>query len=177
MFTFLLVCHVIVALALVGVILMQRSEGGGLTGGSPTGLMSARGAGDFLTRTTTILATVFVLLSIALAAVATVRQGPSTIDTSLAKPASSGAVLPTDAATNSAAPAEATPVPLAVPTTQPTAAETPRERPAPARQERTTSQRPAAAPATAPASAPAAATTPATPPVASTTPAPTENPQ
>ena len=49
MFTFLLVVHIIVAAALVAVILMQRSEGGGLaSGGNPSGLMSARGAADFL---------------------------------------------------------------------------------------------------------------------------------
>jgi len=53
MFTFLLVVHAIIAAALVGVILVQRSEGGGLgMGGSPSGLMSARGAADFLTRAT-----------------------------------------------------------------------------------------------------------------------------
>src|SRR3546814_14525007 len=57
MFTFILVVQAIVAAALVGVVLMQRSEGGGLgVGGSPSGLMSARGAADFLTRATTILA-------------------------------------------------------------------------------------------------------------------------
>ncbi len=116
MFTFLLVCHVIVAAALVGVILMQRSEGGGLAGGSPSGLMSARGATDFLTRTTTILAILFVLLSIGLAGLATVNRAPSTIDTSLARdPAAAipGAPVPTDAA----APAVTSPVPLAVPAT------------------------------------------------------------
>jgi len=65
LFSFLLVVHFVIALALVTVILMQRSEGGGLTGGgSPAGLMSARGASDFLTRSTAILATVFVVLSI-----------------------------------------------------------------------------------------------------------------
>jgi preprotein translocase subunit SecG len=52
-------------------------------GGSPSGLMSARGAADFLTRTTTILATLFVLLSISLAFVAARQGGSSTIDTSL----------------------------------------------------------------------------------------------
>lgn len=113
MFTFLLVVHVIIAIALVGVILMQRSEGGGLTGGSPAGLMSARGAGDFLTRATTILATVFILLSIALAAVATINRKPETIDTTLARPeaaaqADANSVAP-------AVPADNSPVPLAVP--------------------------------------------------------------
>ena len=92
MFTFLLVVHAIIAAALVGVILMQRSEGGGLgVGGSPSGLMSARGAADFLTRATTILATLFIVLSIGLAALATVQRGPRTIDTSLARAAAPAA--------------------------------------------------------------------------------------
>jgi preprotein translocase subunit SecG len=119
MFTFLLVVHVVIAVALVGVILMQRSEGGGLTGGSPAGLMSARGAGDFLTRTTTILATLFILLSIALAAVATLNRAPSKIDTSLARPADPVPALPVG---NSAAPADASPVPLAAPAEKASAA-------------------------------------------------------
>ena len=69
LFIFLFVVQTIVAAALVGVVLMQRSEGGGLgIGGSPTGLMSARGAADFLTRATKWLAILFVVLSIALAA-------------------------------------------------------------------------------------------------------------
>lgn len=84
LFTFLLVVQAVVAFALVAVVLMQRSEGGGLgMGGSPTGLMSARGAADFLTRATTILATIFVLLSITLAVLAATQHRGSTIDTSL----------------------------------------------------------------------------------------------
>ena len=103
MFTFLLVVHIIVAAALVAVILMQRSEGGGLaSGGNPSGLMSARGAADFLTRMTSILATVFVVLSITLAALATVERAPAKIDTSLvgktgsAAPAPAAAPAPND---------------------------------------------------------------------------------
>lgn len=95
MFQFLLVVHAIVAFVLVVVILMQRSEGGGLgMGGSPSGLMSARGAADFLTRATTILATLFVLLSIGLAVFA--AAGHSTkIDPNLAaKPLSAPAPQP-----------------------------------------------------------------------------------
>ena len=85
MFTFLLVIHAIIAAALVAVILMQKSEGGGLgTGGSPSGLMSARGAADFLTRSTAVLAAVFVTLSIVLAVLAANRQTVS-IDPSLAR--------------------------------------------------------------------------------------------
>ena len=83
-FIFLTVVQALVAAALVGVILMQRSEGGGLgTGGSPSGLMSARGAADFLTRSTAVLATLFVVLSIILAALAVKTTTGRTIDTSL----------------------------------------------------------------------------------------------
>ena len=85
MFTFLLIVQTIVAAALVGVILMQRSEGGGLgVGGSSSGFMTARGAADFLTRSTAVLATIFVALAIALAAIAGVSRQPATLDTTLA---------------------------------------------------------------------------------------------
>jgi preprotein translocase subunit SecG len=85
MLTFLLVIHAIITATLVGVILMQQSEGGGLgMGGSPTGLMSARGAANFLSRATTILASLFVVLSIISAVVAS-RGASKTIDTSLAR--------------------------------------------------------------------------------------------
>ena len=85
MFTFLLIVQTLVATALVAVILMQRSEGGGLgVGGSSSGFMTARGAADFLTRSTAILATVFIILAIALAAYAGTKRQPQTIDTSLA---------------------------------------------------------------------------------------------
>lgn len=85
MFAFLLVVHAIIAAALVAVILMQKSEGGGLgMGGSPSGLMSARGAADFLTRATATLATLFVAMSIGLAVYASTRR-TQTVDTSLAR--------------------------------------------------------------------------------------------
>ncbi len=60
----LLAILMVVCLALVGVILLQRSEGGalGMSGGGPGAFMTARGTGDLLTRTTQILATVFFLL-------------------------------------------------------------------------------------------------------------------
>jgi protein translocase SecG subunit len=71
LFIFLTVVQALIAAALVGVILIQKSEGGGLgVGGSPAGFMSARGAADFLTRMTSILAGLFVILSIVLAAMA-----------------------------------------------------------------------------------------------------------
>jgi preprotein translocase subunit SecG len=85
MFTFLLIVQTIVAASLVAVILMQRSEGGGLgVGGSSSGFMTARGAADFLTRSTAILGGAFVVLSIVLAAVAGVSREPAKVDTSLA---------------------------------------------------------------------------------------------
>ena len=86
LFNILLVIQILVAASLVTVILMQRSEGGGLgVGGSSSGLMTARGAADFLTRATAILGGAFVVLSIALAALATVSRAPASIDTRLAR--------------------------------------------------------------------------------------------
>lgn len=85
LFLFLTVVQAVVAAALVGVILMQRSEGGGLGigGGSPGGLMGARGAADFLTRSTRWLAIAFVALSITLAAVAVGTVGGDEITTTI----------------------------------------------------------------------------------------------
>jgi preprotein translocase subunit SecG len=95
MLTFLLIVYSIIVLALVTVILLQRSEGGGLaSSGNPAGLMSARGAADFLTRTTAVLGTIFVVFSIALAALASMSNRSQTIDTSLAKRASQNAPAP-----------------------------------------------------------------------------------
>jgi preprotein translocase subunit SecG len=56
----------LVCLALIGVVLLQRSEGGAFGTGSPTGLVTARGAGDLLTRTTWVLFTLFLTLSLSL---------------------------------------------------------------------------------------------------------------
>ena len=64
----ILVVNTFVCVALIAVVLLQQSEGGalGMGGGSPTSFMTARGAGDLLTRTTWILAGVFFVLSISL---------------------------------------------------------------------------------------------------------------
>ncbi|WP_375391743.1 preprotein translocase subunit SecG [uncultured Sphingomonas sp.] len=115
MFPFLLVLHAIVAAVLVTFILMQRSEGGGLgMGGSPSGLMSARGAADFLTRATSVSAALFVALSILLAFLAATRHNQA-LDTSLARRAATAPTAvpppaidpgaPPAAAPNAAAPA------------------------------------------------------------------------
>jgi preprotein translocase subunit SecG len=94
MFTFLLILQSLVAASMIAVILMQRSEGGGLgVGGSPSGLMSARGAADFLTRATSILAMLFVVLSITLAGLASIERAPTRIDPNLSRQAPRGAPL------------------------------------------------------------------------------------
>lgn len=108
MFKFLLIVQTLVAGSLVSVILMQRSEGGGLgVGGSSSGFMTARGAADFLTRSTAVLGGVFIALSILMAAIAGVTREPTKIDTSLA---------------NTVAPAQkpqTAPAPTPAPTQQP----------------------------------------------------------
>ncbi|MFM5952743.1 MAG: preprotein translocase subunit SecG [Novosphingobium sp.] len=115
MFIFLTVLQAIVASLLIGVILMQKSEGGGLgVGGSPAGLMSARGAADFLTRTTAILAVAFVVLSIVLAAIAAKSSSDRPIEDTLGR---------------SAVPAQTAPAPAAVPV-QPAASPTSSSAPA-----------------------------------------------
>lgn len=63
----LLAINIVVCLGLIGVVLLQRSEGGALgMGGGNTGFMTARGAGDLLTRITWILFSVFLLISLTL---------------------------------------------------------------------------------------------------------------
>jgi len=97
-FTFILIVQTLVAVALITLILMQRSEGGGLAGGgSPAGMMSARGASDFLTRGTAILATAFISLSILLAAMAAGQRSGSRIDPSLATPVPAAPAAPAGA--------------------------------------------------------------------------------
>ncbi len=114
LFLFLTVVQAIVAAALVGVILMQRSEGGGLgIGGSPGGVMGARGAADFLSRSTKWLAIVFVALSIALAAVAVDTTGTDEITSTLDRnvtPAAPADPLASPGADPLAAPAQPAPM-------------------------------------------------------------------
>ncbi|EHD14890.1 hypothetical protein CIN_08220 [Commensalibacter intestini A911] len=70
MTTILLIVQLLVTLALIGVVLIQRSEGGGLGIGSSQGMgsfMTGRGTTNLLTRTTAILAAVFMILCLAIA--------------------------------------------------------------------------------------------------------------
>ena len=92
--TVILVIHLIVALSLIGVVLLQRSEGGALGiggggGGGAGSLFSARGVGNALTRTTAWLAVGFFCTSIALTVIATQRGSGSVID-GVAAPAANG---------------------------------------------------------------------------------------
>jgi preprotein translocase subunit SecG len=78
--TVLLIIHLFVTLALIGVVLIQRSEGGGLGIGSSQGMgsfMSGRGTANLLTRTTAILAAIFMLLSLTLALLNRGGTGPT----------------------------------------------------------------------------------------------------
>lgn len=65
MFETLLIVHIIICIALIGTILMQRSEGGGALGigGGPGSVLSGKGAANFMTKTTSVLATIFFLTS------------------------------------------------------------------------------------------------------------------
>ena len=78
--TVLLVIHVMVAVFLIGVVLLQRSEGGALgIGGGGGGAMTSRGAANLLTRTTAGLATAFMLTSILLAIFSGTHSEPTSI--------------------------------------------------------------------------------------------------
>ena len=81
MTTILLTIHIIIAVALVGTVLLQRNEGGGLgIGGSAGGgFMTARGTASLLTRTTAILAALFFATSIGLAIIAGAGSKPTSI--------------------------------------------------------------------------------------------------
>ncbi len=76
--TVIIVIHLMVVLALVGVVLLQRSEGGGLGIGGGSGFMTARGAANALTRTTAILAAAFFVTSLGLSLLA--RYGAQPLD-------------------------------------------------------------------------------------------------
>ncbi|MEM7043558.1 MAG: preprotein translocase subunit SecG [Pseudomonadota bacterium] len=88
MTTILLIIHLLIALALVGVILLQRSEGGALgigggggggAGGGLGGFMSGRASANLLTRTTAFLAVGFIATSLTLAIIASNSSGPASI--------------------------------------------------------------------------------------------------
>jgi preprotein translocase subunit SecG len=78
--TVLLVIHLIITCAMIGVILIQRSEGGmGLGGGTMGGLMTTRGSANFLTHTTGVLVGCFLVTSLSLAILASHQSSPASI--------------------------------------------------------------------------------------------------
>ena len=92
--TILLTIHTLIALALVGLVLLQRSEGGGLGigGGGGGGFMTARGTANLLTKATAALATCFFLTSIGLAILAGAgTKSTSIVDEVLAAPTTQSA--------------------------------------------------------------------------------------
>ena len=105
MSTVILIVHIMIAVALVGVILLQRSEGGalGMGGGGAGGFMTGRGTANMLTRVTAGLAAGFFLTSICLTLLAQqTRRAPSPLD----RPAAGGPAVP-GTATKTDAPATA----------------------------------------------------------------------
>ncbi|HUC62034.1 MAG TPA: preprotein translocase subunit SecG [Alphaproteobacteria bacterium] len=94
----ILVIHILLAIALIAVVLLQRSEGGALGiggGGGMGGFMTGRGAANLLTRTTAILAAAFMVTSLTLAILATRQSNVS--HSILDQPASSSAPAKTPA--------------------------------------------------------------------------------
>ena len=96
MTTVILVIHLILAIALVGIVLLQRSEGGvfGMGGGGGMGgFMTGRGAADLLTRTTAIIAAAFMTTSLTLAILSTSEREAGSI---LDQPAPASQTAPGD---------------------------------------------------------------------------------
>ncbi|MBS1063348.1 preprotein translocase subunit SecG [Gluconobacter wancherniae] len=113
MTTFLLVINLLVALALIGTILIQRSEGGGLGIGSSQGMgsfMTGRGTATLLTRATSVLAGIFMLLCLVLAVMNRGASSGIGGHDILAQPAAT-----TQSASVPAAPAPAAPAPTTTP--------------------------------------------------------------
>jgi preprotein translocase subunit SecG len=96
MITVLLILHLMIAASLVGVVLLQKSEGGALgIGGGGGGFMSGRGAANFLTRVTAGLAAAFFATSMLLTLLATrTERPPSVFDAPAAVPAKSAPAVP-----------------------------------------------------------------------------------
>ena len=130
MTTVLLIIHLFVTLTLIGVVLLQRSEGGGLGIGTSQGMgsfMSGRGTANLLTRTTAILGAVFFSLSLTLAMLnkgTTVRHSivdelPPAGSTAPALPPSPGGPIPGGAIPGGAIPGSALPASVPAPARAP----------------------------------------------------------
>ncbi|MGA7665583.1 MAG: preprotein translocase subunit SecG, partial [Pseudolabrys sp.] len=91
----IIVIHLMLVLALIGVVLLQRSEGGGLGIGSTGGFMTSRGTANVLTRATAILAGLFFVTSLLLSILAGINRKPtSVLQGEQSAPAAPGAPAP-----------------------------------------------------------------------------------
>jgi preprotein translocase subunit SecG len=77
--TFIIIIHLVIVSAMIGVVLLQRSEGGGLGIGSTGGFLTSRGTANVLTRTTAILAALFFATSLVLSILAGMDRKPHSI--------------------------------------------------------------------------------------------------
>ena len=99
--TLIIVIHLMIVLALIGFVLLQKSEGGGLGIGSTGGFLSSRGTSNVLTKTTGMLAGAFFATSLVLSILAGMHRNPG----SILQPTSSG--TPTAPVSSNAPPAPA----------------------------------------------------------------------
>jgi preprotein translocase subunit SecG len=109
--TILLVAMILISVALTAVILLQRSEGGALgMGGGPSGFMTARGAGNLLTRATSVLAVLFFVCAISLTIAGNFARGSRSVIDADAVGAIAVGNEQTTASAEQAAPTPAAPV-------------------------------------------------------------------
>lgn len=85
--TVIIVIHLMIVLAMIGLVLLQRSEGGGLGMGGGAGFMSNRGSSNVLTRATAILAGLFFVTSLVLSVLAGFERKPTSILNTVGAPA------------------------------------------------------------------------------------------
>jgi preprotein translocase subunit SecG len=124
----LLTIHIMLAVALIGVVLLQRSEGGigGLGGGGMSGFMTTRGSANLLTRTTRWLAGAFMAMSLALAWIAAhdsareplTNTQPPPFDAPTVPMPDQGTTAPSSTSSPAAGAAPAAPIEPTVPTNQ-----------------------------------------------------------
>ena len=110
--TVIIVIHLMIVLAMVGLVLLQKSEGGGLGmgGGGGGSFMSSRGTANVLSRTTAILAALFFATSLLLSILAGFDRKPrSILDSAGGRPPASAPAVPAPAGGGGAPPAPAAP--------------------------------------------------------------------
>jgi preprotein translocase subunit SecG len=92
--TVLIVIHIMVVIALIATVLLQRSEGGAFLGTGGGGFMTGRGQANVLTRATAVLAAMFFATSLALTIMANLTRAPKSILEGVTPPATSAPAVP-----------------------------------------------------------------------------------